>query len=40
MFAEDYPFESAQDTGQFLDEVAGAVREGLAFKNGFALLAW
>jgi 2,3-dihydroxybenzoate decarboxylase len=40
MFAADYPFESTQEAGQFLDEVplAPGVREAIAFKNAASRL--
>ena len=40
MFAADYPFESAQEAGQFLDEVplAQGVREDVAFRNAVSRL--
>jgi 2,3-dihydroxybenzoate decarboxylase len=40
MFAADYPFESAQEAGQFLDEVplAPGVREDVAFGNAASRL--
>jgi 2,3-dihydroxybenzoate decarboxylase len=40
MFAADYPFESAQEAGQFLDEVplAHGVREDVAFRNAVSRL--
>ena len=40
MFAADYPFESAQEAGQFLDEVplAQSVREDVAFRNAVSRL--
>jgi len=40
MFAADYPFESAQEAGQFLDEVplAHDVREDVAFRNAVSRL--
>jgi 2,3-dihydroxybenzoate decarboxylase len=35
MFAADYPFESAQEAGEFMDHVplADRVREDVAFNN-------
>ena len=40
MFAADYPFELAQEAGQFLDEVplAQGVREDVAFRNAVSRL--
>ena len=40
MFAADYPFELAQEAGQFLDEVplAQGVREDVAFRNAASRL--
>ena len=40
MFAADYPFESAQEAGQFLDEepLAQGVREDVAFGNAASRL--
>jgi hypothetical protein len=40
MFAADYPFESVQEAGQFLDEVAPeqGVRECIAFRNAVSRL--
>jgi len=40
MFAADYPFESAQEAGEFLDHVplAERVREDIAFNNAVRLL--
>ena len=40
MFAADYPFESAQEAGEFLDHTAltAAVREDIAFNNAARLL--
>ena len=40
MFAADYPFESAPEAGQFLDEtpLAEPVREEIAFKNAVRYL--
>jgi 2,3-dihydroxybenzoate decarboxylase len=40
MFAADYPFESAQEAGEFLDEVplAQGVREDVAFRNAASRL--
>jgi 2,3-dihydroxybenzoate decarboxylase len=40
MFAADYPFEVAQEAGEFLDHVplAQAVREDIAFNNAVAYL--
>jgi 2,3-dihydroxybenzoate decarboxylase len=40
MFAADYPFESAQEAGQFLNEVplAPGVREDIAFRNAASCL--
>jgi predicted TIM-barrel fold metal-dependent hydrolase len=40
MFAADCPFESAQEAGQFLDEVplAQGVREDVAFRNAVSRL--
>jgi 2,3-dihydroxybenzoate decarboxylase len=40
MFAADYPFESTQEAGQFLDEVplAPGVREKVAFENAASRL--
>jgi 2,3-dihydroxybenzoate decarboxylase len=40
MFAADYPFESAQEAGKFLDEtpLPEPVREGVAFRNAISYL--
>ena len=40
MFAADYPFESAQEAGQFLDDVplGRGVREDIAFRNAASRL--
>jgi 2,3-dihydroxybenzoate decarboxylase len=40
MFAADYPFESVQEAGQFLDEVplGEGVREDIAYRNAASRL--